>query len=531
MTTRVLGNVRLSVLREETTSPEKQKAAVEHWVFSPGESRTIVGWAEDVDVSGAMHPFKRPGLGPWFNERADEWDVLAVWKLDRLSRKAGHFAEVFEWCQEHGKTIVSVTEGIDMSTPMGKMFAQIIAAFAEGELDTIRARALGGAQTRLSKGVWVGGVLPFGYLFDKQPDGGKRLVQEPTYAALLRDIAEKVKGDWSPYKIALDLNERGVLTWKDYQRTLQGNESRGTKWVTGTILAVLRNPTVGGVYTYKGQVVEDDEGNPVPITDDPILPCAEWSELVAELMSDRPTTRATPSRSMLGGVAVCDSCGARMSSSKKTKHRKAGTAKYSYYACNSLQSGTCSAPARCRAEDLDGAVEAFIDEVLGNKPVMEKVQDTTAGLRTGLEAAKTRLARLEADYLAGRYDGEGQEDSYWRMNKHLSAKVTGLTKTIAEQPGGAEWVATGKTYRQEWVGKDAEQKRVFLQRHDIEVKVSLLTGTQKGATVWLSMPNIPGIGKAEGLGGMPTAGILSQTFKVDVLPQRERGKGTPLEAV
>ncbi|GAA2242940.1 hypothetical protein GCM10010145_06640 [Streptomyces ruber] len=77
----------------------------------------------------------RPGLGPWFNERADEWDVLAVWKLDRPSRKAGHFAEVFEWLQKHGKVIVSVTEGIDMSTPMGKMSAQMIAAFAEGESD------------------------------------------------------------------------------------------------------------------------------------------------------------------------------------------------------------------------------------------------------------------------------------------------------------------------------------------------------------------------------------------------------------
>ncbi|MFI8273665.1 recombinase family protein [Streptomyces sp. NPDC085929] len=46
-----------------------------------------------------------------------------------------------------------MTEGIDMSTPMGKMFGQIIAAFAEGELDTIRARA------REVRRAWAGRVL------------------------------------------------------------------------------------------------------------------------------------------------------------------------------------------------------------------------------------------------------------------------------------------------------------------------------------------------------------------------------------
>lgn len=78
---RVLGTVRLSILKDDTTSPEKQKHAVEHWASGPAVDGRIVGFAEDLDVSGAMHPFKRPGLGPWFSERADDWDVLAVWNL------------------------------------------------------------------------------------------------------------------------------------------------------------------------------------------------------------------------------------------------------------------------------------------------------------------------------------------------------------------------------------------------------------------------------------------------------------------
>ncbi|MHA6762675.1 recombinase family protein [Streptacidiphilus sp. PAMC 29251] len=502
-------------MTEDTTSPEKQRESIEHWANVPGTDRKIVGHAEDLDISGGMDPFKRPQLGPWLTERADEFDVIAVWKLDRLTRRSAHFAQLHEWCEKNGKTIVSTTEAIDMSTAMGKMFAAIIAAFAEGELDTIRARAESGALARLRKGVWVGGVLPFGYQFQRQADGGKKLIQDRVYAPLLLDIVQRLKDDVSPYKIAVDLNKSGVLAWSDHLRVLKGEEPRGVKWVTGTILAILKNPTVGGLYRYKGRIVEDDQGNPVPITDEPILPYAQWAEIVAGLTSNRTTTRATPSRTMLGGVAICGSCGAKMSSAKKTKPNRV----YHYYACNSLQTGTCSAPGRTRKEDLDGAVEKFIDEILGNKPVMEKVQDLSAETRTELDAAVARLKRLEDDFIAGRYDGEAQEESYWRLQGGVTAKVATLRTVLAEQQGGPEYVDTGKTYRQEWAGKDDDQKRVFLQRHGIEVKVSPLEG-KGGAMVFLRATDLPGIGKAEGL--QVSTGLFPDGIKMDVLPLRKR---------
>ncbi|MCZ4122022.1 recombinase family protein [Streptomyces sp. H39-S7] len=192
---RVLAVIRLSVNRDDSTSAEKQREGIEHWTCGPAVNGRVVGYAEDLDVSGSLHPFKRPALGPWLAERFDEFDVIAVWKLDRLTRRSAHFSEIYEWCQKRGKAIVSVTDGIDMSTPMGKMFAQIIAAFAEGELDTIKARALSGSLARLKKGVWVGGVLPFGYQFQRQEGGGKKLVQDPEYSDLLREIVGKLNSE------------------------------------------------------------------------------------------------------------------------------------------------------------------------------------------------------------------------------------------------------------------------------------------------------------------------------------------------
>src|SRR5688572_24148649 len=148
MTLRVLGSLRLSVDTDDSTAIPRQKEHVQHWVEAPGRDAQVVAWATDTDVSGGLHPFKRPDLGKWFDdEHKDLWDVLCVMKVDRLSRRVAHFSEIVQWCQDNGKIIVSTQEGIDMSTPMGKMFAQILAVFAEGELDTIRSRALDAVQT------------------------------------------------------------------------------------------------------------------------------------------------------------------------------------------------------------------------------------------------------------------------------------------------------------------------------------------------------------------------------------------------
>jgi len=100
----------------------------------------VVGWATDVDVSGSVDPFDTPQLGDWLNNRAPEFDVIACWKLDRLRRKAIRLNHLFGWCLEHDKSVVSCSESIDLSTPVGRLIANVIGFLAEGELEAIRER-------------------------------------------------------------------------------------------------------------------------------------------------------------------------------------------------------------------------------------------------------------------------------------------------------------------------------------------------------------------------------------------------------
>lgn len=85
-----------------------------------------------------------------------------------------------------------------------------------------------------------------------------------------------------------------------------------------------------------------------------------------------------------------------------------------------------------------------------------------------LQAAKARLEKLEADFLAGEYDGEGQEESYRRMHKSLSAKVALLAKQEEERANPA-LKPMGKKYGDVWAAKDQEDRRDFLRTYDVKV--------------------------------------------------------------
>ena len=152
---RVLGRIRLSRVTEESTSVERQRELIQQWADS--NDHAIVGWAEDLDVSGGVDPFDTPGLGPWLTdqEKIHQWDILCSWKLDRISRRAIPMHKVFGWLQENEKTLVCVSDNIDLSNWVGRMVASVIAGVAEGELEAIRERTRG-SQKKLGR--QVGGV-------------------------------------------------------------------------------------------------------------------------------------------------------------------------------------------------------------------------------------------------------------------------------------------------------------------------------------------------------------------------------------
>lgn len=106
--------IRLSVLTDETTSPERQReaddlaAAAHNISFGEGDQ---LREAVDLDVSASkISPFDRPALGGWL-ARPDDFDALAWWRFDRAIRSMADMHKLAEWAREHRKVLV-FAEGI-----------------------------------------------------------------------------------------------------------------------------------------------------------------------------------------------------------------------------------------------------------------------------------------------------------------------------------------------------------------------------------------------------------------------------------
>ncbi|MFD6289479.1 recombinase family protein [Streptomyces sp. NPDC060205] len=474
---RYLACLRLSADSDGSTSIEWQRGVIRHHVSSPHLAGVLVGEAEDTDVSGSISPFKRPRLGRWLTSRAEEFDVIIAAKMDRLTRRSMHFNELLEWAQQNGKYIVCVEEGFDLSTPQGKMMARMTAVFAEAEWDTIQARILNGVQSRLENRSWLTGAPPTGYRI-KAVEGGKRKVLEidPAFHPHVEEIFSRVREGQSTHRIARDFNGRGVLTWGDHLRALKGEETMGTQWQSTIINKFIRSSWVPGIYAYKGEAVLDEQGEPVILPEKPLASMDEWADLVDRIKpSPKPVgaVSRTGAKSLLAGIARCGECDAPVSSLLGSGHTRKDNTKvpgHRYYRCsNKFKGGDCSTGLYIRADVLDAWVDQEIRGSVGTWEMHERAGTGPSQARE-LQDAKARLDNLEAKYIAGEYDGEGQEDSYMRMHKSLSAKVALLAKQEADR-ANPTLKATGRKYGEVWESKDQEDRREFLRAYGVKVWV------------------------------------------------------------
>ena len=117
------------------------------------------GWtvADYVDqgVSGAKD--RRPALDTLLADaRRRRFDVLVVWRLDRLGRNLRHLVTLLEDVQALGIAFVSLAEGIDATTPAGKLQMHILAAIAEFERARIAERVRAGLARARAHGQRLG---------------------------------------------------------------------------------------------------------------------------------------------------------------------------------------------------------------------------------------------------------------------------------------------------------------------------------------------------------------------------------------
>lgn len=100
-------------------------------------------------ISGAQK--ERPGLKQALNF-IRRGDTLVVWKLDRLGRSLKHLIDTVNELNDRGIGFMSLQEGMDTSTPGGKLIFHVFGALAEFEREIIRERTQAGLKAARARG-------------------------------------------------------------------------------------------------------------------------------------------------------------------------------------------------------------------------------------------------------------------------------------------------------------------------------------------------------------------------------------------
>jgi DNA invertase Pin-like site-specific DNA recombinase len=82
----------------------------------------------------------------------NEGDSLIVWKLDRLGRSMVDLVNTITGLNKRNIHFVSLTENIDTTTAIGKMFLQFLAMLAEFERNLISERTKAGLDAARARG-------------------------------------------------------------------------------------------------------------------------------------------------------------------------------------------------------------------------------------------------------------------------------------------------------------------------------------------------------------------------------------------
>ncbi len=119
--------------------------------YAAARGWTVISEYTDLGVSGAKD--SRPQLNRLMaDSRQRKFDVVLVWKLDRLGRSLRHLINTLAEFDALGIAFVSLRDSLDLSLPSGRLMFQIIGAIAEFERSLIQERVRAGIRNARAKG-------------------------------------------------------------------------------------------------------------------------------------------------------------------------------------------------------------------------------------------------------------------------------------------------------------------------------------------------------------------------------------------
>ena len=197
-------------LEKEFNTLEAQREAGENYV----KSQKHQGWVlikehyDDGGFSGGN--MNRPSLKRLLQDvEAGKVNMIVVYKIDRLTRSLTDFSKMVDIFDKYKCSFVSVTQNFNTADSMGRLTLNMLLSFAQFEREISGERIRDKVAASKKKGIWMGGVVPFGY-----QNINKKLEIKPDEAEAVKFMFEMYQRYNSAMAVCKLLSERGYKTFR-----------------------------------------------------------------------------------------------------------------------------------------------------------------------------------------------------------------------------------------------------------------------------------------------------------------------------
>ncbi len=440
----------------ESSSITNQRMIVQNYCKQNGI--TLVREFVDDGYSGGN--FDRPAFQEMMKQlqqgKANTVITKDLSRLGRDMREASYYAEQF--FPEHGIHYIAISDNFD--TERENLMAPFLFAMNEVYLRDSSRKVKDVIRSKRENGQYCA-CPPYGYRKDNQ-NKHRLAPDEMTAPVVLRIFEQAAKGD-SSRKIALDLNEDGVIPPLKYrvlyrdEFSEEGAARASDLWNYTTVKRILKNPVyLGHTLLGKSKKVSVKSKKKVPVpredwavtenTHPPLVSNNLYERAQANLGRGSRDYRAYDHvrKSIFSGIAVCSKCGYSLCSCGTVY--KGEREKYWYLSCTHQRqdiADPCTG-VRVRYADLleivrqelnsllaltDKQVEALVKEALRRAGANENPK----ALRQKREKIEARIGtidkivtKLYTDNAEGRLDDERLQ----RMVADLEKESVGLQAAL-----------------------------------------------------------------------------------------------------
>jgi putative DNA-invertase from lambdoid prophage Rac len=210
----ILGYSRVSTAGQaddEATSLEEQQRKILAVAMARGVPEYEVAQFVDV-ITGSLALGQRPE-GARLLRHARKGDVIVSTKLDRLFRSARDALVTVEGLSECGVHVVLTDISMEpiTSNGVGKLFFNMLAAFAEFERERIVERMSDGRKAKVRRGGFIGGQPPYGWSYQGEGVSAVLVRNEAEQAVIDKIVALASPPTYlGPNAIAMLLNDQRV---------------------------------------------------------------------------------------------------------------------------------------------------------------------------------------------------------------------------------------------------------------------------------------------------------------------------------